>query len=247
MVKSLIQNWAGVAIDPRRLLALRHLPGYFADWIRFRRMAGPGVALLRDSFPLLSDRVAATPFDPHYFHQGAWLARRLAQAKPQQHVDVGSSVLTMGVLSAHVPTVFVDFRPLMAHHAGLSSVGGDIGQLPFADAAIPSLSCLHVIEHVGLGRYGDPLDPDGARKAACELQRVLARGGSLYLSTPIGRERVCFNAHRVFAPQSIVQWFGALNLTRFSYVDDDGQFHDDVSVNDVRFLDYGCGLFEFHR
>ena len=178
VMKSLIQNWAQVAIDPRRLLALRHLPSYFADWIRFRRMAGPGVALLRDSFPLLSDRVAATPFDPHYFHQGAWLARRLAQAKPQQHVDVGSSVLTMGVLSAHVPTVFVDFRPLMAHHAGLSSVGGDIGQLPFADAAIPSLSCLHVIEHVGLGRYGDPLDPDGARKAACELQRVLARGGS---------------------------------------------------------------------
>ena len=110
-----------------------------------------------------------------------------------------------------------------------------------------SLSCLHVIEHIGLGRYGDPINPDGARRAADELQRVVDQGGMLYLSTPIGRERVCFNAHRVFAPGTILAWFSQLTLTRFSYVADDGSLNENVSPAAVPQLDYGCGFFEFRR
>lgn len=245
MIRNFVRNWVGVAVDPQRLLALRHLPRYAADLVRFRKAGG--VAAFRDSFPQLADVSATTPFDPHYFHQGAWIARRLAASKPAQHVDVGSSVLTMSVLSAHVPTVFVDYRPLAVRHAGLSCIAGDISHLPFADGAIASLSCLHVIEHVGLGRYGDPIDPGGARKAAQELQRVVAPGGRLYLSTPIGRERVCFNAHRVSAVATVRAWFDALTLARFSFVGDDRQLHDDVSPDSVPALNYGCGFFEFHK
>lgn len=242
-----LRRWGALVVEPRRLVSLRHLPRYCADWVRYRRMAGPGSARLGDSFPLLSDRLQATPFDPHYFHQGAWLARRLANAKPEQHVDVGSSVLTMSVLSGHVPTVFVDYRPLNTHHADLTCVAGDICRLPFADASISSLSCLHVIEHVGLGRYGDPVDPDGARKAAAELQRVVRIDGRLYLSTPIGRERVCFNAHRVFDPRTILSWFDELRLVQFSFVSDDGRLHRDVSFGQIPNFEYGCGFFEFQR
>lgn len=245
MTKRLFQNWIVAAVDVRRLLALRHLPRYVADFMRFRR-AGGSVSW-RDSFPQLGDLSATTPFDPHYFHQGAWIARRLAQANPVQHVDVGSSVLTMSVLSGHVPTVLVDYRPLKAHHVGLASVAGDICRLPFADASIASLSCLHVIEHIGLGRYGDPIDPSGARRAANELQRVVRNNGKLYLTTPVGRERVCFNAHRVFAPATIVSFFDEMALIGFSYVDDDGRFHADTTVDQAQDLEYGCGFFEFQR
>jgi len=153
----------------------------------------------------------------------------------------------VGVLSAQVPTIFVDYRPLVVRQSGLACIAADIKHLPFADRSVSSLSCLHVIEHVGLGRYGDPVDAEGARRAAEELQRVIDQGGTLYLSTPIGRERVCFNAHRVFAPSTIVSMFSQLKLTRFSYVSDDGSLNENVSPAEVPQLDYGCGFFEFRR
>jgi hypothetical protein len=241
------KRWIGVVVDWRRVVSLRYLPRFLAEWFAFRRQAGSWSVEFADSYPCLADRLLSTPFDPHYFYQGNWLARRLADAKPRQHVDIGSSVLTIGVLSAHVPTIFVDYRPLLARQSGLTSIAADINRLPFADRSVSSLSCLHVIEHVGLGRYGDSINADGARLAAEELQRVVDRGGTLYLSTPIGRERVSFNAHRVFAPATILSWFSQLKLISFSFVSDDGSLYEHTSPDCVPQLDYGCGLFEFRR
>lgn len=241
------KRWVGAVVDWRRLVSLRYLPRFFSDWFAFRRSAGTWSVSVADTYPCLADRLRTTPFDPHYFYQGNWLARRLAEAKPQHHVDIGSSVLMVGVISAHVPTIFVDYRPLVVQQSGLACVAADINHLPFADQSVTSLSCLHVIEHVGLGRYGDPIDPEGARRAAEELQRVVGQGGTLYLSTPIGRERVCFNAHRVFAPTTILSLFSQLKLVRFSYVSDDGLLNVDVSPEKIPQLDYGCGFFEFRR
>jgi Caenorhabditis protein of unknown function, DUF268 len=241
------KRWVGAMLDWRRLVSLRYLPRYFSDWLAFRRQPGSWSVEFADTYPCLADRLPTTPFDPHYFYQGNWLARRLADSKPKQHVDIGSSVLTMGVLSAHVPTIFVDYRPLMVQQSGLTCVAADINRLPFADRSIASLSCLHVIEHIGLGRYGDPINPDGARSAAEELQRLVGQGGALFLSTPIGRERVCFNAHRVFAPATILSWFSQLQLMNFSYVADNGTLHENVNPALVPQLEYGCGFFEFKR
>jgi len=100
-----------------------------------------------------------------------------------------------------------------------------------------------VIEHVGLGRYGDPLDPEGSAKAARELARVLAPGGHLYLSAPVGRARVCFNAHRVFDPQALPQSFPGLRVAGFSFVDDAGAFHRDRDPAAAEANEYGCGMY----
>jgi SAM-dependent methyltransferase len=210
-------------------------------------MTGSDPVRLRDAYPCLGDRLAQTPFDPHYFFQGAWLARQLARSGPTQHVDIGSSIMMLSVLSAHVPIVFVDYRPLRSSLPGIQSVGGDLLRLPFADATLMSVSSLHVIEHIGLGRYGDALNPEGSRLAAGELARVLRPGGRLFLSVPVGRQRVCFNAHRVFAPTTIVLLFASLKLRTFALVDDSGRFSEDIAFDGVGDLDYGCGMFEFVR
>ena len=243
----LLKRWVLAFVTPRPLVGVFYLLRYFRDWRKFSRSPGAPRLAFSDAYPCLTDWVPATPFDPHYFHQGAWLARHLALKQPDPHVDVGSSVMMLSVASAWVPTLFVDVRPLRAGISGLLPIAGTVAGLPFADLSIASLSCLHVIEHVGLGRYGDPLCPHGARKAAGELARVLAPGGRLYLSTPVGRERVCFNAHRVFSPQTIVDWFSNLELAEFSFVDDTGVFQIQKAPAAAAGLEYGCGLFVFER
>jgi len=192
-----------------------------------------------DSYPCLTDRVSRTPFDPHYFYQAGWLVL------PEMHVDVGSSIMMVNMLSAIVETVFVDYRPLPAHLSKMHSVAGDIVRLPFANDSVTSLSCLHVIEHIGLGRYGDALDVEGSRKAAMELTRVISPGGKLYLSAPVGRERVCFNAHRVFDPGMLADMFPDMSLVEFSFVDDRGRLCEYQSPESAQQCDYACGLYIF--
>ena len=246
-LRGLARSWLLPFIDPRQLASLVYLPKFLLDLRRYRRLAATEIVRLGDAYPCLSDRTPRTPFDPHYFFQGAWLSRRLAQIKPERHVDVGSSVMMISVLSAQVPVMFVDYRPLPVALAGITSVGGDVSKLPFADRSLDSVSSLHVIEHVGLGRYGDPVRAEGSRRAARELARVVKPGGRLFVSVPVGRERVCFNAHRVFGPPTIVTYFDGLRLERFALVDDAGRFSENAPLDAAAGLDYGCGMFEFSR
>lgn len=244
---SVIARWGRAFLGPHIGASLRAVPRYFSDWFAYQN-AAPGQPLsFKDSYPCLTDRVQVTPFDPHYFFQAAWLARRLHQAMPPFHVDIGSSVMMINVLSAGAKTIFVDYRPLRVRLSNFLPLGGDIVCLPFRSGTITSLSCLHVIEHVGLGRYGDPINPAGSQLAAAELQRVLQPGGRLFLSVPVGRERVCFNAHRVFRPHTVLAFLPSLELKEFSLVDDDGRFFERASLSTAVDLDYGCGMFEFTK
>ena len=109
------------------------------------------------------------------------------------------------------------------------------------------MSCLHVAEHIGLGRYGDPLDPAGTRKAAGELQRVLAPGGQLLFSLPVGRPRVDFNAHRVHDPHRVRALFPELELAEFAGVDDAGRFARDRTLDELADQTYACGMFRLVR
>ena len=185
----------------------------------------------------------------HYFFQDLWAASRLYEAGVRRHVDVGSR---LDGFVAHVlpfcDVTYVDVRPLDAPIPRLTFIRALLTSLPFASGSIPSLSCLHVVEHVGLGRYGDPVDPDGYARAAGELVRVLKPGGTLLFGAPVGRERVCFDAHRVFDPDTVVRIFPGLRLAEFSLIDDTGRWRaTGASFADARACSYGCGLFRFEK
>lgn len=229
------------------LAALRAYPRFLADRRRYGALAGPHALAVRDDYPTLLDRTAQTAFEPHYTFQDGWAARRIAELRPRRHVDVGSRVSYVVGLSAWVPVTFVDIRPLEIQLAGLDSIAGSLLELPFADASLESLSCLHVAEHVGLGRYGDELDPLGTVKAARELQRVLAPGGRLYFSLPVGRARTQFNAHRIHDPRAIPALFDELRLLRLDGVDDAGAFREGIDPGDLADCVWGCGLYVLTR
>jgi len=228
------------------LRSLVRTPAFLLDFRRYQQLSR-GEAKVRDWYPCLHDKTATTPFEPHYFFQSAWAARKIAESHPTVHVDVGSQINLIAPLSAFVPVEFVEIRPLAVCLSGLKSVTGSILKLPYSDQSVHSISSLHVIEHIGLGRYGDPLDPEGTYKACRELSRVLAVGGNLYITVPIGRHRIEFNAHRIVEPKTIIRYCDGLELVDFSIVDDKGSFHEHVSLSNCHGMSYGAGLFHFSR
>lgn len=131
----------------------------------------------RERMPMLGDSTPGTSFDAHYVYHTAWAARVLARQPPVLHVDIGSLVYFSVLVSAFIPVAFYEYRPIDIELDGLTARSADLTHLPFPDQSILSLSCMHTVEHIGLGRYGDALDVDGDLKAMRELQRVSAQEG----------------------------------------------------------------------
>src|SRR5690606_39163882 len=138
---------------------------------------------------------------------------QLERHRPNRHIDVASQLNFVALASAVVPILHLDYRPPELPLDNLECAEGDLMALPFANQSVESLSCMHVIEHIGLGRYGDPLDPTGDIKACRELERILAPGGRLLFVTPVGSPRVCFNAHRIYNYSMVLSLFPTLKLT----------------------------------
>jgi len=229
------------------LKGLSRYPRYAADWRHYRSLPGAEKISFLEAFPQLHDQSATSAIDAHYFYTNGWAMRRIIKQMPAQHVDIGSQTMFVNLLSAVLPVTFVDYRPLEACIDGLTNRSGDILDLPYADGSVKSLSCLHVAEHIGLGRYGDPLNPHGTRRATHELARILSSGGNLYFVLPVGKPRVCFNAHRIHAPETIIEYFSGLDLVELSGVHDDGRFVEQVGLDEFKESKYACGMFWFRK
>lgn len=110
---------------------------------------------------------------------------------------------------------------------------------------------MHVVEHVGLGRYGDQLDPDGDLKAIAELKRVLAPGGLLLFVVPVGGlSKIMFNAHRIYRYDQITEYFKDLDLYESALIPDRLEHGEFVSNPPKELFDaqnYGCGCFCFKK
>lgn len=238
---------------PRVLLnTLKGLPRFIKDIQQYRRMnPPPGFQIsTRDLFPILTERVASAGLTGgHYFHQDLWAARKIFKHSPHEHMDIGSRVdgFIAHLLVFRQVTV-MDIRPLESDLPGLTFLQDDATAMAQVGTdSVESLSSLHVAEHFGLGRYGDPVDPSACFQFMASLQRVLSPGGRLYFSVPVGRERVEFNAHRVFAPRTILNSFSSLRLVSFSFVGDDGLLREDQDPEALPESELACGLFEFTK
>jgi hypothetical protein len=202
-----------------------------------------------DRFPCLDDRTETTEFDPHYTYHTAWAARQLTRERPAEHVDISSSLYFCTIVSAFIPIRFYDVRPAKLVLSGLKSSAANLMALPFPDASIKSLSCMHTIEHIGLGRYDAVIDPDGDLKAARELCRVLALGGLLLMVVPMSKPRVRFNGDRLYDYDSLVGLFPNLAVEEFALIPDD--ISKGMVIDGARELSksqkYGCGCFAFRK
>lgn len=181
---------------------------YFGDMWTYSRMPGAEKLELRSILPKISDKTSVTQISYSYFYQDTWGAEKVFQTKPNYHVDIGSTALLVGILAGYTRVCSVDVRPLPVTLPNLEAKKGSVTALPFYDASIDSLSSLCVLEHIGLGRYGDEFDPNGTITATKEIQRVMKKGGNIFVSTMVGqRDFVRFNAHRVFTLDTFCDYF----------------------------------------
>ena len=234
----------------RRLQQARQFAREFQEFDQLSTHSDRRFALdWKDRYPQLDDRTAETGYDQHYVLHTAWAARVLAHTQPRLHVDISSNLYFNVACSAFVPIDFYDYRPAKLELDNLKSAAADLTDLHFADASVASLSCMHVAEHIGLGRYGDPLDPDGDLKAMRELSRVLAPGGDLLFVVPVGKPRIQFNAHRIYSYEQVRGQFANLRLQEFALIPDGapGRIKRGASSGDANSQTYGCGCFWFCR
>ncbi len=240
-------------IDLRKMLrSVRGLPRYARDFFRFRSAYTGRIELL----PCLHDwheEGGSTKLE--YFWQDLLVARRIFAANPEKHVDVGSLV---GGFVAHVASfreieVF-DVRPIGTQIPGVTFKQADLTRpVPGTTDYCDSVSCLHALEHFGLGRYGDPIDPRGFERGFVNVAALLKNDGVFYLSVPIGIDRVEFNAHRVFDPRSIVNLAmqNSLSLTDLTVIHPGGRTEsiprEEARLSGLAAQRYALGIFQFQK
>lgn len=206
---------------------LRSWPSKRAAWQRYwrslaeyqRLAAADRKADPRRLYPCPGDDIGVTPVEPIYFYQDAWAFEKIVNVRPSLHVDVGSHHKFVSLLSKLVPVIMVDIRPLTVSLDSITFKQGSILDLPFGSSSLPSVSSVCVIEHIGLGRYGDELDPFGSERAMEELKRVVAPGGDLLISVPLDDfNRTYFNAHRAFHESYLLRLFEPFEILEARYI-----------------------------
>ncbi len=243
-------------VNPRQFYySLLGLPSYLKTIIVFillRRQQSSNYEFKFALYPILADvKASAGVAKGHYFHQDLWAARKIHEMSPVSHIDVGSRI---DGFIAHLLTfrdvIVVDVRKLESLVRGLKFIQADLMSDPESvKLRSDSVSSLHAIEHFGLGRYGDPICVDGWLRGLNNLFSMVLPGGHLYLSVPIGRQRIEFNAHRVFDPNTIIKVAleNGFELSEFSFIDDNGDFHENVDIIPAESCQYGCGCFLLRR
>jgi hypothetical protein len=249
---------AELGVNPfKTYQTLRGVPAFVTRHLEFRRQARRyahecGPLSMRPHF---GDRFDASgSASGHYFHQDLLVAQRVFENQPRRHVDIGSRIdgFVAHVASFREVEVF-DIRPLHSSVRNIVFRRADLSEphWPFIDYC-DSISSLHAIEHIGLGRYGDPVCYRGHINALENIWRALHAGGKFYFSVPMGRQRVEYDGQRVFHLKYLLTLLDRYVVDSFSYVADDGSLHENVQLGLTNIesnfgCEYGCAIFELTK
>lgn len=204
-------------------------------------------------WPIVTDKYASAGTSNNYFWQDLWAAKLIIQSGIKKHFDIGSRLdgFIAHLLAANIDVTMIDIREFPEQMEHLHMIVDDATSLrQIHDNSITSMSALCSLEHFGLGRYGDPIDPEACFKCFDNIQSKLKKGGRLYISVPIGKERVEFNAHRVFYASTVVECFNTLHLQEFSCTAQGMiEYNADIHKydNDPHNGEYRYGLFSFTK
>ena len=206
--------------------------------------------------PCLTDRYdTAGELSLHYFHQDLLIANKIFLNNPVKHVDVGSRIDGFVAQVASFREIKVlDIRKMKNEILNVEFHQADITDKNFnLINYCDSLSCLHALEHFGLGRYGDEVNINAHLSGLENLYKMLKENGKIYISVPIGPQRIEFDAHRVFSIKYLLDQFeNKFRMDAFSYIDDNNNLFENVELEQKNVKSnfsctYGCGIFEMTK
>jgi hypothetical protein len=236
---------------------LREMPFFLRTYHEIRKQARQrqGAFPFGKIYPCLEDRYQTSgEASGHYYHQDLLVATKIFHRRPLKHVDIGSSMNFVAHVASFREIEVFDIRDQTSSFENIQFRRADLMDRHFdLTDYCDSVSCLHVLEHFGLGRYGDRVDYDGHLLGWDNIHAMLQRGGTLYFSVPIGDQRIEFNAHRVFSLAYMLGLIeGRYTIVSFSYVNDAGDLVRDAelskeSVGNNFNCRYGCGIFELRK
>jgi hypothetical protein len=243
-----------LGIDPLKFYnTIRSFKRYISDYIAFSKDFKGKIILtpcLQDWYDVAGD------VNSEYFVQDLFIAQQIFESNPIKHVDVGSRIdgFVSNVASFRQIEVF-DVREMKNSIKNINFKSADFSD-PSFDLInyTESISCLHTLEHFGLGRYGDPVSNDAYINGFNNLANCLKNDGILYLSVPIGKERVEFNANRVFNPLTILNLakLNQLTIKKLYIIDKKASIVDIDILNNDSWIklsedNYNLGVFIFKK
>lgn len=255
-LKKIIKYLNLLGINPIVLFNfLRGSPSFIMDYFKLRKQAKNSLFPI-ELYPILDDKYKqGGTVKGHYFHQDLLVAKKIYNANPKEHIDIGSRVDGfIAHLAVFRKVVIIDIRELQSNVENIEFLQANMMEMKGnMFESYDSLSCLHALEHFGLGRYGDPIDFNGHIKGFNNMHQLLKENGIFYFSVPIGKLRIEFNAHRVFSIEYLLGMFkDKFEIVDFSFVSDDGNLNQGVELTDELIKNnchchYGCGIFELKK
>jgi|TARA_B110000003_G_C16529009_1_gene488185 hypothetical protein len=247
-IRKIYTFFLGFGINLKKIYNFIHVFQYIKDYIKFKNKGGQ----INGIYPFLENfNIVSNEHKHQFFHADLLVSKKIYDSNPSSHLDIGSRV---DGLVAHLASFrkldFLDVRSVdTSPHDSINFIKKNIMNLDISnfDKKYDSISSIGVISHVGLGRYGDEIDPLGHIKAMKNITKLLNKNGTIYIMVPVGKKRVEFNAHRVFAPEDIIDFFNknGCKFIEFSLVDDDGNLHVDCDLQNSKDLNFGGGIFVF--
>ena len=250
LLKTIHIFFVSIGFNFLKLKNIIYFPKYIKDLIIFILKGGK----VFSPSPVLGEHNSYSGnFDYQYFYQDLIVANYIYKNKPIKHIDIGSRIdgFVSNVASFRKIEVF-DIRKNFFNHKNIIFNQVDFMKLGSSmEETTDSLSCLHTIEHFGLGRYGDTINPNGYIEGFKNILKLLKKDGYFYFSVPVSKlDRVYFNSERTFQPLRVLEWSKDLQLIKFDLIDEDGNIFYDCNINDKKTtskLIYGCGIYTFKK
>lgn len=246
-----------LGFDPLKLLySIKSFIPFFVNYLRFRKMSKSHssfnkISINAQLFDLHSD---AGDVKTHYFWQDLIVAKKINDLGIKLHNDIGSRIdgFIAHLASSNIIVNIFDIRKLEHNIPNVNFTQLDLmNDIPKdLEHSCHSLSCLHTLEHFGLGRYGDDIDTNGYIKGLNQMNKLVKKNGYFFLSVPVGKQRVEFNAHRVFDPHYIYSLLKKdFHLNEFVLIDDNCnvKYYKSLENNKFSELNYSCGIFIFKK